>query len=327
MQIGGRQYVAKVDDKAAAKAEFDAAVSKGMGAGLVSQDARDANKFTVSTFVGAGASVVFRLVYEELLERKGGSYQLVVKPAFNTIVNDYKIEVTIKESLPIKQLWTSVETDNIDPKQKAEETKCSSLASNMELCSLKSVPVKSKGVVKNGLTTKISVSPNAAEQKDMGEKEMKKLVVRYDVDRSSQDNEVQVVDGHFVHFFVPDNLKTMAKHVIFILDVSGSMSGEKMEQMKDAMFTILNAMTDRDSFNIITFSNHIRHFTDSSEEGSGSLDSWGYKYNLPSGKPSIMKATKDNRNKAIKYVMSLRAGGGTDIDAALKAGLEVNVTS
>ena len=125
MKVSGRQYVAKVDDKAAAKAEFEAAVSKGLGAGLVSQDARDANKFTVSTFVGAGASVVFRLVYEELLERKEGSYQLVVKPAFNTIVNDYKIEVTIKESLPIKQLWTSVETDNIDPKQQKEDgTKC-----------------------------------------------------------------------------------------------------------------------------------------------------------------------------------------------------------
>ena len=328
MKIRGRQYVAKVDDKAAAKAEFEAAVSRGMGAGLVSQDARDANKFTVSTFVGAGASVVFRLVYEELLERKEGSYELVVKPAFNTIVDDYKIEVTIKESLPIKQLWTSVETDNIDPKQQKEDgTKCSSLASNMELCSLASVPVKDKEVVKTGLTTKISVSPNAAEQKNMGDKKMKKFVVRYDVDRSSQDNEVQVVDGHFVHFFVPDNLKTMAKHVIFVLDISGSMRGEKLEQMKDAMFTILNAMTDRDSFNIITFSNHIRHFTDSSEEGSGSLDSWGYKYNPPSGKPSIMKATKDNRNKAIKYVMSLRAGGGTDIDAALKAGLQVNVTS
>ena len=46
-----------------------------------------------------------------------------------------------------------------------------------------------------------------------------------------------------------------------------------------------------------------------------------------SGKPSIMKATKDNRDKAIKHVMSLRDGGGTDIDAALKAGLQVSMTS
>ena len=142
----------------------------------------------------------------------------------------------------------------------------------------------------------------------MRNKKMKKFVVRYDVDRNNQENEVQVVDGHFVHFFVPDNLKTMAKHVIFILDVSGSMSGEKLEQMKDAMFTILSAMTDRDSFNIITFSDRIDHF-------------------YSSGKPSIMKATKDNRDKAIKHVMSLRDGGGTDINAALKAGLQVSMTS
>ena len=50
----------------------------------MSQDARDSNKFTVSTFVGAGQTVVFKLVYEELLERKGGNYQLVVKPALQT---------------------------------------------------------------------------------------------------------------------------------------------------------------------------------------------------------------------------------------------------
>ena len=102
------------------------------------------------------------------------------------------------------------------------------------------------------------------------------------------------------------------------------------------MFTILNAMTDRDSFNIITFSDHIRHFTDTSEKGtyacyacyeeyekgSGSGDS-----SESSGKASIMKATKNNKDKAIKHVMGLKDGGGTDIDAALKAGLKVSYFS
>ena len=38
--------------------------------------------------------------------------------------------------------------------------------------------------------------------------------------------EIQVVDGYFVHFVAPENLPPMAKHVIFVLDVSGSMEAQ-----------------------------------------------------------------------------------------------------
>ena len=291
----------------------------------VSQDARDSNKFTVSTFVGAGQTVVFKLVYEELLERKGGNYQLVVKPAFDTIVDDYKIEVTIKESRPLKQLSARLETDNIDPKQKAEREKvereaCSGLSSRdswKKKCSLASVPVGNKKVDKTGDTLKMSISLNTVSQKELKDKKVKKFVVEYDVDRSKEENEIQVVDGHFVHFFVPDNLTTMPKHVIFILDVSGSMLGEKLDQLKDAMFTILNSMTGRDFFNIISFNDRPAHF----------LTSYIHRLTSPYSfeQPTIVKATKKNRDKAIKHVMNLSAGGGTNIDAALKAGLEVRI--
>ena len=282
----------------------------------MSQDARDSNKFTMSTFVGAGQTVVFKLVYEELLERKGGNYQLVVKPAFDTIVDDYKIEVTIKESRPLKQLSARLETDNIDPKQKAEREKvereaCSGLSSRdswKKKCSLASVPVGNKKVDKTGDTLKMSISLNTVSQKKLKDKKMKKFVVEYDVDRSKEENEIQVVDGHFVHFFVPDNLTTMPKHVIFILDVSGSMLGEKLDQLRDAMFTILNAMTDRDFFNIISFSDGVTHFP---------------LIDCPICKPTIVKATKENRDKAIKHVMGLKARGGTNIDAALEGAHQV----
>jgi hypothetical protein len=90
---------------------------------------------------------------------------------------------------------------------------------------------------------------------DAGEQGLSgQFLVQYDVDRSGRDNEVQVIDGYFVHYFTPENLPTLPKHVIFVLDVSGSMSGEKINQLKDAMFTILDDMTDKDFFNIITFS-------------------------------------------------------------------------
>ena len=86
------------------------------------------------------------------------------------------------------------------------------------------------------------------------------MVVRYDVDRQGQDSEVQVIDGYFVHYFVPANLPTLPKHLVFVLDTSGSMGGEKIQQLKDAMSTILEDLTESDFFNIIEFNSVIRHW-------------------------------------------------------------------
>jgi inter-alpha-trypsin inhibitor heavy chain H1 len=44
---------------------------------------------------------------------------------------------------------------------------------------------------------------------------------------------LQVVDGYFVHFFVPpDNLPNLPLDIVFVLDISGSMSGNKIKQLK-----------------------------------------------------------------------------------------------
>merc|ERR1712088_1100493 len=49
MEIDGEEYNARVEEKEEAEKAFEKAVNRGQGAGLVSQDAKDANKFTVST--------------------------------------------------------------------------------------------------------------------------------------------------------------------------------------------------------------------------------------------------------------------------------------
>ena len=86
------------------------------------------------------------------------------------------------------------------------------------------------------------------------------FIVQYDVDLSSTGgNEIQVLDGYFVHYFAPENLQTLPRHIIFVVDVSGSMSGTKLKQTKDAMVTILDDMTEQDYFDIITFSTDV-HF-------------------------------------------------------------------
>ncbi len=68
----------------------------------------------------------------------------------------------------------------------------------------------------------------------------------------------QVNDGYFVHFFSPTELKPLKKYAIFVLDVSGSMDGRKIEQLRDAMTSILDDLKDGDFFTLITFSSDVR---------------------------------------------------------------------
>ena len=48
------------------------------------------------------------------------------------------------------------------------------------------------------------------------------------------------------------------KNVVFVIDVSGSMSGTKIQQTREAMETILSQLREGDTFNIVTFESKIR---------------------------------------------------------------------
>merc|ERR1712110_1331451 len=296
MEIDGEKYEARVEEKEEAEKTFEKALSTGRGAGLVSQDAKDANKFTVSTNIEGEQEVLFRLTYDELLGRKESMYRQEINIDPQQIVDDFRVEVYINESLPITEISVPelLESNTIDP---SEETQNSfvKIEKNFE------------GDAKKA---KIVFAPTPIEQRAAAEEGISgRLQINYDVDRQNQDSEVQVIDGYFVHFFVPENLETLPKHAIFILDVSGSMHGEKLQQLKDAMFTVLNDMKPEDFFNIITFSSSVSNWSPSefTEEGS----------------QAAIPATKENKKKAISHVLDLEANGGTNMNSAMVAGLEL----
>jgi len=156
-------------------------------------------------------------------------------------------------------------------------------------------------------------SPSKEYQLEAGDQGVSgRFVVRYDVDRQGQDSEVQVIDGYFVHYFVPSDLPTLPKHMVFVLDTSGSMGGEKIQQLKDAMFTVLEELTDSDFFNMIEFNSDVSHWS-----GEGFTES----------NTEFYPATEENKNKAIKSVIALSSGGGTNLNDAILAGLDVAETA
>lgn len=101
-------------------------------------------------------------------------------------------------------------------------------------------------------------------------------------------------DGFFVLLAAP-NVETeqvIDKDVILVLDVSGSMEGEKMEQARDALLYVLDHLNQGDRFNIITFSTGVRAF---------------------SNRPEPLSTLPEAR----RFVEELRPEGSTDINRAL----------
>merc|ERR1712241_28146 len=319
MEMDGEEFKARVEGKEEAEKTFEKALSRGRGAGLVSQDAKDANKFTVSTNIEGGQEVVFRLTYDELLGRKEGMYRQEINIDPQEVVEDFRVEIFINESLPITKVSVPelLESNSVDP---LEETQNS--FANIE-----------KNFEGDAKRAKIVFAPTAIEQRAAAEEGMAgRLQINYDVDRQNQDSEVQVIDGYFVHYFVPENLETLPKHAIFILDVSGSMYGERLQQLKDAMFTVLDDMKPEDFFNIITFSTSVNNWSPSAlfENCNGEVDI-GFFQCLEEnssefteeGSQSAIPATKENKKKAISHVLDLEANGGTNMNSAMLAGLEL----
>lgn len=107
-------------------------------------------------------------------------------------------------------------------------------------------------------------------------------------------------DGFFMLWLAPPLRQetVVDKDVILVLDVSGSMAGQKIVQAKAALRFVLNRLNPNDRFNIVAF--------------SSSVDVYGQ---------SLLPAS--DSGDAIAYVDGLRAEGGTAINDALHTALNL----
>ncbi len=71
-------------------------------------------------------------------------------------------------------------------------------------------------------------------------------------------------DGFFLLLVAPtvniDSENVAAKDVVLVIDTSGSMEGEKMDQAREAAIKVVESLNPRDRFNIIAFSTGTRSF-------------------------------------------------------------------
>jgi Ca-activated chloride channel family protein len=91
---------------------------------------------------------------------------------------------------------------------------------------------------------------------------------------------------------------SLPRDLTLVVDVSGSMSGEKIDQAKTALRQALSTLRPRDRFRLIAFSNAVHQF----REG------------FAAASPEIL-------GEARRFVDGLAANGGTNLAGAIEAGL------
>ncbi|XP_067651898.1 inter-alpha-trypsin inhibitor heavy chain H3-like isoform X3 [Haliotis asinina] len=282
MTVDEEVYVGRVEEKQKALTSYQQAKSRGESAGYIKTTARHSNKFDVSVNLKPGSSVTFNLTYQQVLPRHKGMYEQRIHLNPGQLVPEVKVEVFIEDSRVI----TTAETEFPD-----EEN--SSVMREMTVSTTSPSP-KSRYIV---------FKPSLDQQKGLGKKGInRKMLIKYDVDRDHSAGEVLVVDGYFIHFFAPENagddITTVPKDILFVLDISGSMSGTKIEQLKEAMTVILKELSKNDRFNIFLFDDRLKKW-----------------------KSSLVPVESRTIGEALDYVSRLRAEDSTDLNMALTRGV------
>ncbi len=110
--------------------------------------------------------------------------------------------------------------------------------------------------------------------------------------------------GHFLFLLSPSSLAgtdaAMPKDIVFVIDRSGSMAGEKIEQAKQALQQILTNLGEGDRFAIVSFDDRIES---------------------PSNE--LQRVTDRSIQDARSYVSRLYDRNSTDIEGALRRGLDL----
>uniref|UniRef100_A0A668V8S4 Inter-alpha-trypsin inhibitor heavy chain 5 n=1 Tax=Oreochromis aureus TaxID=47969 RepID=A0A668V8S4_OREAU len=272
MIIGGRVYQSEVKPK-------EKRVKQERGkSGTKEPGDPEVEVFRMAAKIPGRNRAVFLLTYEELLQRRLGRYEHMTSLRPMQLVSRLSLDVTIVDHSLITDL-------EVLPLRNGK--------SNALGPSKPELPITT--VIKNEKNVcKITFSPNIIQQAKITTSGiLGDFVIRYDVQRDMGIGDIQVLNGHFVHYFAPKDLPAVPKNVVFVIDTSASMLGTKIRQTKDALFTILRDLRPGDNFNFVSFSNKIKVW-----------------------QPNRLVPVTD----AKKFIYMLAPTGGTNIDGAIQTG-------
>ncbi|MHC4744368.1 MAG: VIT domain-containing protein [Planctomycetota bacterium] len=273
----GGMITAKVLEKEEARRIYNQLVSKIRDPALVEFIGYNLIRSSVFPVEARGKQKV-RLTYEHLLEADGNriDYVLPRTEALEYAV-PWKIRANIKAKRPISTVYSASHKLDIERKSDKEMTVKIALDAERNPGAFR----LSYLLQENGVTASMFAYP-----------------------------ENKVGGGYFLllaglpakaieHVGAP----AIKREVTLVIDRSGSMRNEKIEQVKEAALQIIAGLNNGEAFNIIIYNNTVQFF---------------------SPKPVIK--SRQTAKAAAAYIEGLTASGGTNIHDALKAALDQEPT-
>ena len=232
---------------------------------------RGSEVFSVRINTAADSEATFVLQYEELIVRRRSKYSHRINLNPGSVVDDLNVQVRV-----------------VDP-QGVIKTSASDFVSSQ-------IRISNTEVL-------FSYTPSAEEQREddpqfgLG----RDLDIEYDVTPSSVSVGEFVVDQNcfFAQFFSKTGAEAVPVDLVFVIDVSGSMSGTKIVQTRAALETIINQLRDSDRFTMLTFSSTVSYW-----------------------RRDLVLAS-EYRQEGVKFAKALRAEGSTNFNDGLLDGAQV----
>ncbi len=298
IKIGDRSIKGNIKKREEAVAIYEKAKQEGRTAGLLEQE-RD-NIFTQSLAnIKPGEQIDVIIRYTESLKFKAGNYEFI----FPMVVGPRYIPGT-----PIDG---SGDTDrvpdasHITPPVVLEGTR-SRHNINVTVEIDAGLPISQVGSPSHQL--KIEHSGQIVRVQLAGEDTIpnKDLILRYQI--SGQETQSTVLTqaddrgGHFTIYLIPaleySTDEIIPKDVVFLVDTSGSQSGDPLWKCQELMRRFINGLNPNDTFTIIDFSNRVRQLS-----------------------PTPLPNTPENRAQAIAYINNLQAAGSTEMLSGIRTAI------
>lgn len=295
MQIGDQRVTAVIREKEEAVQEYEEAKSEGKSASLLEE--KRSNVFTMDVAnIMPGDQIRIQLHYTELLGTTEGVSQFV----FPTVVGP-RYAGTVEEAQAEEGSW--VESPYLEEGIAPDSTYniTVNLSAGVPLsgisCDTHEIQVEQTEDSKAKIT--LSDPEDFAGDRD--------FILDYRMTGDRVNSGLMLYEGEEENFFLltiqpPERCEPkeiLPREYIFVLDVSGSMSGFPMDTAKELIRTMVKNLRSTDSFNLFLFSDIVSEM---------SLES--------------VAATEENTDCAMALIDMQEGGGGTELAAALECALD-----